>query len=408
MSWIENINTDIVIQTGDGKQYFPLWRPTSKGIEYNVAQFEFINKAGTLVKRGTPKGTRYSFEVIFQGEQYLELAKAFEVSANDSRPWTILHPQFGTMIVQPVSLDFDYSAYNLVLVSGSIIETITETATKITIVPRDKVEFDKGALDMTYALNWENTQGITSIDETFLADTLEDIYNTGEKVAPNTDAASEYYNLFTEANAAILEATTEPLAAMRKIQAVLNYPALFADSVKNRINLLIEQYESLQGIIDNLDSQVEKKTFEAFGGAIISSIAQSAVTPLTGNYANKTDVLAIIDLILESWSGYIEDLDSMQDENGGLEGGFVPDFTSIAGLSSLVNFTVSNLFETALGARQERSILLEDDSNVILLAHRFYGLDADDTIIEEFMNNNNIGLSEILLIRKGRRLIYYV
>jgi len=73
-----------------------------------------------------------------------------------------------------------------------------------------------------------------------------------------------------------------------------------------------------------------------------------------------------------------------------------------------MNFTLSNLFAIALNAKQERSIVLEEDNNLVNLTHRFYGLDAADENIDEFILNNNIGISEHLLIKKGRILRYYV
>jgi hypothetical protein len=66
------------------------------------------------------------------------------------------------------------------------------------------------------------------------------------------------------------------------------------------------------------------------------------------------------------------------------------------------------LFEIAISAQQERSILCDSDTNVILLAHRFYGLLLDDSTIQRVMDNNSIGISEILDIKKGRKILYYV
>jgi len=73
----------------------------------------------------------------------------------------------------------------------------------------------------------------------------------------------------------------------------------------------------------------------------------------------------------------------------------------------LVNYTISNLFNIAINAKQERSIIVEDDTNLVALAHRFYGLAPDDSTIEDLMLGNKIGLSELLIIKKGRKISYY-
>jgi len=77
-------------------------------------------------------------------------------------------------------------------------------------------------------------------------------------------------------------------------------------------------------------------------------------------------------------------------------------------LSILFNFVLSHLFVIAIDAQQKRVVTLTEDSNVILLAHRYYGLTVDDSTIERFMNQNNIGINEIMNIEKGREIIYYV
>jgi hypothetical protein len=53
------------------------------------------------------------------------------------------------------------------------------------------------------------------------------------------------------------------------------------------------------------------------------------------------------------------------------------------------------------------SLVLEEDSNVIILAHRFFGLLDDDSTIDQFIANNKIGLSQLMQVKKGTVVIYY-
>jgi len=142
MSWIENIKSGLSITTGDGKVYNPLYVITTKSVDYNVAEFEFPNITGTLVKRNTAKGARYRFEMIFQGDDHIEQFKAFELSNNDQRPWQVFHPIYGNILLQPTSLIYDPTGLNNTKVTGDLIETITEEYPKITIDPKDSVGFD--------------------------------------------------------------------------------------------------------------------------------------------------------------------------------------------------------------------------------------------------------------------------
>ena len=115
-----------------------------------------------------------------------------------------------------------------------------------------------------------------------------------------------------------------------------------------------------------------------------------------------------MDVLLAANTTYIQTLEGIQSENGGSVDSFIPDANALQQLNALLNYTVANLFVIAMDAKQERSIILEEDSNWIVLAHRFYGLKQDDSTIEELIKNNNAGLNEMLQVRKNRKIVYYV
>jgi len=51
---------------------------------------------------------------------------------------------------------------------------------------------------------------------------------------------------------------------------------------------------------------------------------------------------------------------------------------------------------------------LSSYSNAIILTHRFYDLEETDQNLENFINQNQIGINEMLEIKTGRKVIYYV
>jgi hypothetical protein len=151
-----------------------------------------------------------------------------------------------------------------------------------------------------------------------------------------------------------------------------------------------------------------KQLYQNMAGSIISSIAIAAVSPFTGDYKNNREVYNIIDDLVNTFNNYLEDLDLLQTDNGGMVTSFVPDPASLVNLSQVMSLTIGSLFSIAFNARKEKTLLCEKDTNIILLTHRFYGLDADDNNMLEFVNNNNFSLNELLIIRKGRKIVYYV
>ena len=408
MSWIDNIKTDLVIETGDGNKFMPDWLNASKVVEYNIVEFDFPNIPGTLVKRSQPRGRKYNLEIYFKGDDHLEQSNEFEKSANDSRAWTISHPFYDRIIVQPVSLAFDNTRYNTTKITSVIIETITEDNPKATVAPIEKIEADKEVLDTTFEDSFANDVIPDTDDINTLTENTAIFHDTGLKIASETIDAENYFNLFNAANAAILNATAEPLAAIRSVQAVINAPALFLQSIKNRITVFVEQITKLSSGINNILTPSNKKIYENNVGVALSAMALASSNPQEGDYDSGSKVLEIIDEITISYNTYLTDLDILQTDTGGDEDSYIPDAESLIGLNNLINFTLSNLFDIALESKQERSIILEDDSNIILLAHRFNGLEADDSTIDSLMEINNIGLNEILNIRKGRTIIYLV
>lgn len=419
MSWLTKIQNNLVIQTGDGKTYTPQWLNASKGKEYNVSEFEFIEVSGTFVSRSRPKGWRYAIEIYFQGEDHLDVAEAFSDSADDSRAWTVTHPLYGTLFVQPISLNFDNREQNISKVTGVIVATINQMGPKITVSPSDAVYKFKLDMDDVCANTWATNIPVpnTSVINRLTAN-VNSLYNQGSKAIKETFDADDYFNLFNEANAAIVTATQLPLEAIRKVQAVINAPMFFADRVKNRLITLKSQFDLLTQTILGILGKNDKVTYENNAAVMIGAMALTAVITKSDDevisevssteYASRTDVEEVISTLLETYNTFILNLDSIQTENGGEPDSYIPNFDSLNALSDLINYTVSNLFVIAISAKQERSIFLEEDSNWILLTHRFYGLQADDSTIDNFMAINKAGLNEVLGVKKGRKIIWYV
>jgi len=409
MSWISTINSDVIIRTGDGREHHPKWMNPGREKDYNVTEFEFPGLAGTLLDKQEPKGTKHSIELLFDGDDHLDLAQAFWESADDPRPWRVSHPLYGSLFVQCSSIRQDNTGYNISKFTLSIMETITEDAPRGTEDPVDKITFDKVTLDDTFANSFAtNVVEPSPTDVNVMSQNNSSLYAIGKKRVSITDDAEAYFNLFNTATTAINNATADPLAAMRAIQAVINYPALFQQSVASRLGLFQEQINLLRLNLATIKEPSKKRIFQSYGGALISSMATTSATPTDSDYQNRDQVFSAISQVSEAYNTFLQDLDSLQTPNGGDIDSFIPDADSIIALGNLINYTLANLSNIALDSKQERTIYLESDSNPVLLAHRFYGLDQVDANLVYFINSNNIGLNEMLSLRKGRAVKYYV
>jgi len=59
MSWKNNLdNIKFSIKTGDGKEYYPLWKDAEFSKDYNASTFDFIDVEKSLVERKKPKSRK--------------------------------------------------------------------------------------------------------------------------------------------------------------------------------------------------------------------------------------------------------------------------------------------------------------------------------------------------------------
>jgi len=410
MSWEEQVKSKMKITTGDGRVYEVLYLLESNtgSFEFNVTEFEFPEVAGTKVDRRLHKGTRYPLEFYFQGDDNIDQMKAFNESAKDTRPWVVLHPIYGSITAHPISVEFDNSGINTAKISVTIVETITDDGPRTVFDPRDNAPAVINKSVESNSAFFAAAVSPTVTDVAMMKANAENLYNEGSGSIGDQNIASQYFNLYNEAVTAINVSFNGVATGVTAIQDFIGYPALFAQSVQARLKTLVAQAFKLTQTLENITTPNEKKIYESQKGAVISAIITSSVTPFSDEYANAVDVISVIDIVLLQYNVFIEELQSLQTPDGTEQDSYLPDYQFMFDLNYAVNYAVSNLFNIALQAQQERVIYMESDSNIIIETHRFYGLLPDDSTLFRFISTNQIKGSEILQLKKGRRIVYYV
>ena len=73
MNWQDRLkNIQLIVITGDGKEYRPLWQNAVKNIKFNTEGFDFVGVEGTFVERKKGSGNQYPFVFYFQGDDKSE------------------------------------------------------------------------------------------------------------------------------------------------------------------------------------------------------------------------------------------------------------------------------------------------------------------------------------------------
>ncbi len=401
MSWIDNVeNIIFTIITGDGAEWRPKWRNAVKDVEYNASVFEFINISGSLVLRQQPKGKRFDLEFYFDGVNAVINGNNFELSARDKRAWKILHPFYGNFNCQPLSLKQDNSALNVSKFTVPVIETITDSYPQFTKIYTDEIIDSITETNETQAQTYNNSG---EFDKITLAQDVAQLDTVFSKIIKTGDELKSFKTLVSNAYIEIINTTGTGLSVMRAMLALINYPATIAQTVNSRFVALKEAFDA---IIDSFSGN--KNQFETIGGGIITGMFAASTINIENDYEIRANIIDQQNKIIDVYNTYMSFIDSLQTDRADSNDSYAPCFNCINKLSSLLGLTVANLFEIAFGAKQEREYVLDKDNNVITLAHKFYGLDDQDQNIDLFIRTNNIGLNELLNIRKGRKIIYYV
>lgn len=390
MTWLDKIKEDLTITCGDGNEYTPKYLNATKSKEYNLTAFSFIDVPGQLVDRKQPSARQYFLQLFFDGNENLENSQSFENSADDPRAWTLSHPYYGDLIVQPTSLSFNNSNHNVTEVTAEVIETITEDFPSADVSVEDQINADAQQANENLAEQFDEADA-QSIE--LLSENNTSAYANAVNDAPEANQTA-YFNTFRDANTAINNATTDPLNAMRKAQNVLTAPVRFGNQVRGRVNLLKNQFYRLKNTVKSTLTLPQKLALQASMGATITAMSQSAI----GDYNSRSEALLVIDQIQDASHAYINALDEMRGN------GYLPSAEPVNLAISTAALAAANVLTILNDTRQEREIITEADSNLIVLAHRVNM--GDD--LEGFINLNEIGINEHLQIKQGRKIKYYV
>jgi len=411
-SWLEKIKQDLVIVTGDGQRYTPLYLNASanKSKEFNVSKFEFIDLKGSLIDRRLPMGVQYDIEIIFQGATNVDDGEKFFKSADNPAAWQINHPQYGGIVVQPLGLKSDNSGLNTTVITGTIIETIGTAQLAPALSPPDvvtsKAAISNAQLAKTYAAN-QPTPSTTSISA--LRTNLASSFNSINTTIADAEDYNQYFNAFNQCNGLLNATVFATETAIGTLQAMIMLPVGFNDTIVNRMAMFGKQLDALSDDIIDLVLTGEKQGYENNAGALIAGICSASVTNITStDYLTRNDVVAAIALIIQKYNGYLDNLCGMQTHDGGSPDSYIPNPDGLSLLDSLLYYTVGSLYGIAASAKQQRTYILPYDSNVILVANKLYGILPDDSTIKTIISNNNIVGYELFKLQQGRQIIYYV
>lgn len=409
MSWVTRLEQQIIIRTGDGLEYRPQWLNAAYDQEYNVNIFNYIDVEGSQVQRNSARGRRFQMEFYFIGDDNIEVANNFRISAADRRSWTVFHPFYDEIAVHPIRLRFDNTQYNITRITGEVVETIDDNLPRQAQEAEDQITLQKSELDSgTQSVFANQTSEIQPSEINEIEESIDQLEANGNTILTTEEDQVEFRNLVLNAKRDLNNVLTNPIASLRSIQATINFPALVQASVRARIDNLIEAFNNVVQSIANLPNlpRNQKVYAETVGATILSSMTTAAIT--NRDTQTREEVQGIIDDVFATYERYQVILDGFETTTQTQIDSYAADAVAQQDLSLLMYLSLSTLQDISLESEQEVTLVNEQDSNAILLTHRVYGLDDQDVNLNRFLETNNIGLNEALIIPKGREILYYV
>lgn len=408
MSWKDKIENGVFsITTGDGKNYKPLLKVGSKSKEFNATVFEFIELEGSFVDRKKAKSGKYTFLFYFEGTDNIEQAEAFESSASDSRAWKVVHPFYGTINGQPLSIERNDSNLNITEITVDFWESITGKFPKRSISTIDELKSKGIVFQNSSSQIYASKVDLKPIDQSIVKQNVSNFSLRYDKLLDDVNYP-EYQQELSKALQSVDEIITSPVGVIKDINTLIDLPSNFQKSIEQRTNLLNEIYKDLKETLNLGSNRNNKSYFEAIGGAVISSFAKAILSPLPNDYITRSQIQRVALNFISLYNDYLTTLDAAQIGITDVTNSFSIGFQGQSVLNSIFIQSISNLYTLAFDAKQERIVQVEKDTNLVLLTHKYIGLDNEDENINTFRKINNIKNKSLFIIKKDRQITYYI
>jgi hypothetical protein len=313
-----------------------------------------------------------------------------------------VHPFYGTISGQPISIKRDDSSLNITEVTVPFWESIDADYPIANFTVKDNTRDKHDSVYYASSLTAITNVEFASIDISKQAQSIVDMSGEIKSIQDN-NTYSDFQNALNAGLKAVDGLLEAPLNAIQTIQNFLDLPATYVQAIEGRIASYENIYWRLKTSIKTL---ADKKYFESMGGSTIASISVVVVNPQVGDYVLVSDVEKMTARLANLHQDYKTTLDSLKVSVYDVNNTYNPDATLQSELDSLVNYTVSHLYLMSFETKRERIVITDKKSNAILLVHRYLGMDDDDNNLDEFIKTNNLKLLDLFTIPKGTEIRY--
>lgn len=421
MAWQEDVMFNIRIVTGDGRHWEPLMKNPKFDLNFNAVPVQYNDIRGADVKRGEVAYKIYRMTIYFQGDNNLKDMRDFMKSSENRSRWTIFHPYYGEIKCHPDKVAVNNSSDNVSIVSLTVYETI---------------DFEKREADERSRKS-DAEEGINSTSNDLINNGAENTYGrqnsqTSKTATDNISQAYDIASATDQDKLNIVEAInkfqtklntigTKPVEYFELLAYLFRTPTRYMNTITNRMEVIKGAYINFKLAYNGATEKDYKQYFENAAGILVLALAEASIIPqseiakeqdiefdgVEKEYETRSGVLKLIESINETYNDYVDTLNTFYSEKDNQAGSYYPSYKTINSLNKSIKLITSTLFSIAAGAKQERNQYIANDKSLLVAVNEFYGK-VDKNTIMSFVANNKLSGKELLLIKGGKTLKYYV
>jgi len=418
MSYADRVRKDIQFTSPEGNVFKALWQKNRKPKEKNLGIFNYPKLNGSEVQDLGTTGTRYPITFYFVGINHDKETQRFEKAFLEFGTWEVIHPVDGNLILQPVSINPDINPVEngtYSLIQSEWIEPIKKDTIKSTAelgakVKRKKIDLNiqsANQFNLTLLSAAEKISAIQSIRKSIVAfqNAMKNIYNKVSAVAAKITA------IRNQIESTITAAVMNIAALAGQIQSLVELPGLIQMDIKSKIKAYKEM---ATGILNLSPDGTDKssKNIVLVQEIFLSSVSASmADTITTAEYSTRSQVIEVIEDILELYNNIAEGLDAVMNSfsSNDFDLQYYSQSESFSSAMILLANMIAYLLRVSFDLKVEKTIRLDIDKSPIRIVIEQYGeLGENDILLDMFISANKLKGNDIFIIPSGREVVVYV
>ncbi len=215
--------------------------------------------------------------------------------------------------------------------------------------------------------------------------------------------SAEFNALYSEINEDIELLAENPADLSEKLTDLIHIPSRSEINIDSRINgynsLITEQLGAVV-LAEKYANEVKNK-FYLNDFIITSLISAQASSVINAEFSTQPDAVLYADIITNNF----DDFTAWHDANYVILD-IIDTGENYSNLQEVVAYTAGYLIETSFTLKKEATIIIDRNYSIINLCHKLYG-DVDE-FLDFFISTNNFSGSDLIELKAGMEIVYYV